>query len=77
MSDIPRFPYRYLWGERSLSSVANLTRKDGRDFMRLAADVELQPSVEVFALEQANEALARLRSGKLQGAAVLAPSQSP
>jgi propanol-preferring alcohol dehydrogenase len=75
MSDIPGFPYRLLWGERSLTSVANLTRTDGRGFMRLAADVELLSSVEVFALGQANEALARLRSGQLQGAAVLAPSR--
>jgi propanol-preferring alcohol dehydrogenase len=74
MSDIPSFPYRFLWGERSISSVANLTRMDGRDFMRLAADIDLHPTVEVFALEEANEALARLRGGRLQGAAVLAPS---
>ena len=73
MSDIPGFPYEFLWGERSVASVANLTRADGRDFMRLAADLDLRPSVEAFALEEANEALARLRSGRLQGAAVLAP----
>ncbi len=74
MSDIPAFPYRLLWGERSVSSVANLTRADGHAFMRVAAAIDLRPVVEVFALAQANEALARLRSGALQGAAVLVPS---
>jgi propanol-preferring alcohol dehydrogenase len=74
MSDIPSFRYELLWGERSISSVANLTRADGRAFMRVAADVDLKPSVETFPLEQANEALVRLRDGKLQGAAVLVPA---
>lgn len=73
MSDIPMFPYSLLWGERSLASVANLTRADGRDFMQLASRVELHPSVETFRLSQANEALSSLRRGKLQGAAVLIP----
>lgn len=73
MSDIPSFPYELLWGERTVSSVANLTRDDGRAFMRVAADVDLRPSVETFPLTAANEALARLRAGKLQGAAVLIP----
>jgi propanol-preferring alcohol dehydrogenase len=73
MSDIPGFPYELLWGERSISSVANLTRADGRAFMRVAADVDLRPSVETFPLVEANEALGRLRSGNLQGAAVLIP----
>jgi propanol-preferring alcohol dehydrogenase len=73
MSDIPTFPYSLLWGERSLASVANLTRADGHDFMQLATRVELHPSVETFPLSQANEALSRLRRGKLQGAAVLIP----
>jgi propanol-preferring alcohol dehydrogenase len=73
MSDIPTFPYRLLWGERSISSVANLTRADGAEFMRLAASVDLRPSVEPFALEHANEALSRLRHGQLRGAAVLVP----
>ncbi len=73
MSDIPSFPYELLWGERSVSSVANLTRADGRDFMRVAAEVDLQPSVETFPLGAANHALARLRAGNLQGAAVLIP----
>ncbi|MCI0433534.1 MAG: alcohol dehydrogenase, partial [Gemmatimonadetes bacterium] len=71
MSDIPAFPYALLWGERSISSVANLTRADGREFMRIAATVPLQPSVETYPLAAANEAIARLRSGAVQGAAVL------
>jgi alcohol dehydrogenase, propanol-preferring len=74
MSDIPAFPYELLWGERSLSSVANLTRADGHAFMRVADDIDLHPSVETFPLTQANEALNRLRTGRLQGAAVLIPS---
>jgi alcohol dehydrogenase, propanol-preferring len=73
MSDIPSFPYRLLWGERSVVSVANLTRADGRDFMRLAATLQLDPSVESTPLIAANEALARLKAGKLEGAAVLVP----
>jgi propanol-preferring alcohol dehydrogenase len=75
MSDIPSFPYRLLWGERSVVSVANLTRADGRDFMRLAATLQLTPSVEIAPLAAANEALARLRSGTLEGAAVLVPER--
>jgi propanol-preferring alcohol dehydrogenase len=71
MSDIPSFPYRLLWEERSIVSVANLTRQDGEEFMRLAAQIPLRASIERMPLEQANEALARLRSGGLQGAAVL------
>ncbi len=74
MSDIPSFPYGLLWGERSVSSVANLTRADGRAFMRVAADVDLHPTIETFPLERANEALSRLRTGDLQGAAVLIPA---
>jgi propanol-preferring alcohol dehydrogenase len=73
MSDIPAFPYELLWGERSIASVANLTRADGRAFMRVADDIDLQPSIETFPLIRANEALARLRTGQLQGAAVLTP----
>lgn len=73
MSDIPAFPYSLLWGERSVCSVANLTRADGAEFMRLAGNVALRPAVEPFALEEANEALARLRAGRLRGAAVLVP----
>jgi propanol-preferring alcohol dehydrogenase len=73
MSDIPAFPYRLLWGERSVASVANLTRADAAEFMQIAAVLDLRPSVECFALDAANEALARLRSGQLKGAAVLTP----
>ena len=74
MSDIPSFPYNLLWGERSICSVANLTRTDGHQFMEVAARVALRPSVEIFALHAANDALERLRGGKLTGAAVLQPS---
>jgi propanol-preferring alcohol dehydrogenase len=71
MSDIPAFPYRLLWEERVVRSVANLTRADGEAFMAIAAQVPLQVSVEPFALDQANEALERLRAGQIRGAAVL------
>lgn len=73
MSDIPSFPYDLLWGERSLSSVANLTRKDAAEFMSVAPKVPVRTTTHPFGLEQANEALNQLRSGKLQGAAVLMP----
>ena len=73
MSDIPAFPYDILWGERSVQSVANLTREDGEDFMRLAAAVPIRTSVTPFPLEAANAALDRLRRGDLTGAAVLVP----
>jgi propanol-preferring alcohol dehydrogenase len=71
MSDIPAFPYALLWGERRLESVANLTRADGEQFMRRAAQLGLRATVECFPLQAANEALARLRAGRLRGAAVL------
>jgi len=71
MSDVPSFPYRLLWGERSVASVANLTRTDGEEFMRLATRLGLTATVERFALQDANRALERLRSGALKGAAVL------
>ena len=71
MSDIPSFPYDLLWGERTLCSVANLTRKDAAEFMAIAPKVPVHATTQPFALEQANEALMQLRSGKLQGAAVL------
>jgi alcohol dehydrogenase, propanol-preferring len=71
MSDIPSFPYEILWEERSLCSVANLTRQDGEEFLPLAPRVPVRTEVQTFALEEANEALDRLRSGKVQGAAVL------
>ncbi len=72
MSDIPSFPYEILWGERVLRSVANLTRKDAEEFLDLAPQVPVRTEVEVYPLEQANEALARLRAGRIRGAAVLA-----
>ena len=71
MSDIPGFPYRKLWGERTIRSVANLTREDARAFLEIAPRVPVRCETEVFALEDANLALGRLRSGRLTGAAVL------
>ncbi len=73
MSDIPAFPYDILWGERSIKSVANLTRRDGEEFLRIAPQVPVKTAVEIFGLAQANEALQRLREGRITGAAVLAP----
>jgi propanol-preferring alcohol dehydrogenase len=71
MSDIPSFPYQYLWGERTIRSVANLTRKDGREFMKLAPEVPVRTTTHVYPLEKANEALDDLRNGRFEGAAVL------
>jgi propanol-preferring alcohol dehydrogenase len=71
MSDIPEFPYDYLWGERAIVSVANLTRADGSEFLELAARLPVRTRPTIFPLAQANEALAALRSGKIEGAAVL------
>lgn len=71
MSDIPAFPYSILWGERQVRSVANLTRRDGEEFLALAPKIPIRTETEVFTLSQANEALARLRGGELRGAAVL------
>jgi alcohol dehydrogenase, propanol-preferring len=71
MSEIPAFPYDLLWGERSVRSVANLTRADGEEFMALAPQVPVHTEVETFPLTAANEALARLRSGAVNGAVVL------
>jgi propanol-preferring alcohol dehydrogenase len=73
MSDIPAFPYALLWGERGVRSVANLTRADGEAFMRVAAETPIRTQTRSYPLEQANEALAALREGKLEGAAVLVP----
>jgi propanol-preferring alcohol dehydrogenase len=73
MSDIPTFPYDLLWGERQICSVANLTRKDAADFMAIAPKVPVRSHFESFPLAEANEALRRLRTGKLRGAAVLIP----
>ena len=73
MSDIPSFPYRILWGERVVRSVANLTRRDAEEFLALAPKVPVRTETELFPLAEANEALDRLRAGRLRGAAVLAP----
>lgn len=73
MSDIPAFPYEILWGERSVRSVANLTRADGREFMEIAARVGVKTHTTSFPLASANEALEALRSGTFEGAAVLVP----
>jgi propanol-preferring alcohol dehydrogenase len=71
MSDIPSFPYEILWGERVVRSVANLTRRDGEEFLALAPEVPVRTEVVAFPLEEANTALKRLREGKIRGAAVL------
>jgi len=73
MSDIPTFPYALLWGERTVRSVANLTRRDGDDFLALAPRVPVRTEVVTYPLSRANEALADLRLGRLRGAAVLVP----
>ena len=73
MSDIPSFPYRLLWEERSIHSVANLTRRDGEEFLRLAPQVPVRTETVAYPLEQANQALTDLREGRLTGAAVLIP----
>lgn len=73
MSDIPSFPYELLWGERQLVSVANLTRRDGTEFLDLAARVPIRIETSSYALEAANDALRDLRTGRLHGAAVLVP----
>lgn len=75
MSDIPSFPYELLWGERSIRSVANLTRADGQDFFRLARQFRIRTEVQRFPLESANEALSALREGRLRGTAVLSPAE--
>ena len=73
MSDIPAFPYESLWGERTVRSVANLTRADGARFLDLAPRVPIRTEVEVFALDNGAEALRRVRTGRITGAAVLVP----
>ena len=73
MSDIPSFSYEQLWGERSIASVANLTRADGREFMEIAAQIPVRTRTTQFPLSRANEALDKLRSGSIEGAAVLVP----
>ena len=73
MSDIPSFSYDLLWGERELVSVANLTRKDGRDFLKMAATLKIRTHTTLYPLADANRALADLREGRIEGAAVLVP----
>jgi propanol-preferring alcohol dehydrogenase len=73
MSDVPSFPYSILWEERELLSVANLTRKDGIDFLSLASKIGIKVTTKQYPLHQANEALADLRGGRFEGAAVLTP----
>jgi alcohol dehydrogenase, propanol-preferring len=73
MSDIPAMPYRLLWEERQLMSVANLTLKDGMDFLKVASQIGIETRTSAYPLERANEALADLRSGRFEGAAVLVP----
>jgi propanol-preferring alcohol dehydrogenase len=77
MTDIPAFPYELLWQERRLCSVANLTRRDGEEFFKIAPRVPVRTTVQTFALTEANLALHRLRQGRLQGAAVLVPGLHP
>ena len=73
MSDIPTFPYSILWQERVVRSVANLTRRDGEEFIALAPRVPVRIAAEALPLERAPEALARLRAGQVEGALVLVP----
>ena len=73
MTDIPSFPYQILWEERSICSVANLTRRDGEEFLALAPKIPVRTEIQLFPLEDVNEALVRLRSGKVQGALVITP----
>jgi propanol-preferring alcohol dehydrogenase len=75
MSDIPSFPYRLLWHERTLRSVANLTRRDGEEFLKIAPRVPVRAETEAFPLQEANDALDRLRTGRIRGAAVLTMGQ--
>jgi len=76
MSDVPSFPYALLWQERNVGSVANLTRQDGDEFLALASQIPLKTEIQVFRLEEANEALESLRAGGIRGAAVLRISAS-
>ena len=77
MSDIPSFPYADLWGERAICSVANLTRRDGEEFLEIAPRVPVRTKTETFPLEEANIALEKFRSGELSGTAVLLISDHP
>ena len=71
MSDIPSFPYDILWGERTLCSVANLTRKDGEEFLALAPTIPIKTDVHTYLLEDVNQALDDLRHGRFTGASVI------
>jgi propanol-preferring alcohol dehydrogenase len=73
MSDIPSFPYSLLWGERQIVSVANLTRRDGLDFLKIATEAGIRAETTVFPLTEANDVLTKLRTGQILGAAVLQP----
>jgi propanol-preferring alcohol dehydrogenase len=73
MTDIPSFPYEYLYHEHKLRSVANLTRKDGREFLEIAAKVPVRTTITTYALDRAEEALADLRAGRFEGTAVIVP----
>jgi propanol-preferring alcohol dehydrogenase len=73
MSDIPSFPYNLLWEERQLLSVANLTRQDGLDFLKIVPQAGIRTQTTAFALSEANEVLHKLRTGQILGAAVLTP----
>lgn len=75
MSDIPRFPYSLLWGERVIRSIANLTREDGEKFFSIADELDIKTSPATFPLLAANEALDSLRQGRIEGAAVLVPER--
>jgi propanol-preferring alcohol dehydrogenase len=76
MSDIPSFPYVDLWNERVISSVANLTRRDGEEFLRIATRIPVKTKLKTFPLEEANTALDKFRAGKLEGTAVLVVSSA-
>ena len=71
MSDVPAFPYELLWGERVLCSVANLTRRDGEEFLKVASEIPVRTATHLYPLAKANEALEDLRCGRFEGAAVL------
>jgi propanol-preferring alcohol dehydrogenase len=73
MSDIPSFPYDILWEERKIVSVANLKRQDGLDFLEIAAKIGIKTTTTIYPLQQANQAIADLRAGNFEGAAVLIP----
>jgi alcohol dehydrogenase, propanol-preferring len=77
MSDIPSFAYELLWGERSVRSVANLTRADGHEFLAIAARVPVRTAVTTYALEDAGRAIDDIRAGRLEGAAVIDLAETP